>query len=185
MVLVDFFVTYDVYQDVSNKSNSTFDVSSNVVANLSSTLPNQENHKMFGGNYFMKSPLLAHNKSDGIWYTATIHAPPLKSCSLLAEVDVKKGRGSFDYPTEENKKIVVTVAWQQGRNTDVFLFRHWANWCSQTLRSFNQTTCLRILTKYCTFIQSICERYWQIRLNVSQPSDQEHGVFSFEFTHSQ
>ena len=108
MVLVDFFVTYDVYQDVSNKSNSTFDVSSNVVANLSSTLPNQENHKMFGGNYFAKSPLIAHNKSDGIWYTATIHAPPLKICSLLAEVDVKKGRGSFDYPTEENMKIVVT-----------------------------------------------------------------------------
>ena len=108
VVLVDFFVTYDEYQDVSNKSNSTFDVSSNVVANLSSTLPNQENHKMFGGNYFAKSPLIAHNKSDGIWYTATIHAPPLKIYSLLAEVDVKKGRGSFDYPTEENMKIVVT-----------------------------------------------------------------------------
>ena len=126
-----------------------------------------------------------HTTNQTVFGILQLFMPHLWKVALLAEVDVKKGRGSFDYPTEENKKIVVTVAWQQGRNTNVFLFRHWANWCSQTLRSFNQTTCLRILTKYCTFIQSICERYWQIRHNVSQPSDQEHGVFSFEFTHSQ
>ena len=91
MVLVGFFVTYEVYQGVSNKNNAIFDVTGNVVANLSSTLPNQENNKAFGGNYFTKSPLIAHNKSDGIWYIATIHVPRLKSCSFLAEVDVKKG----------------------------------------------------------------------------------------------
>ena len=86
VVLVDFFITYDVYQGVSNKSNATFDISGNVVANLSSTLWNQENHKA----KITKSPLIAHNKSDGIWYIATILAPHLKSCSFLAEVMWKR-----------------------------------------------------------------------------------------------
>ena len=102
VVSVDFFVTYEVYQGVANKNNAIFDVTGNVVANLSSTLPNQENNKAFGGNYFTKSPLIAHNKSDRIWYIATIHVPRLKSCSFLAEVDVKKGAVAL---TTQWKKI--------------------------------------------------------------------------------
>ena len=98
----------------------------------------------------------------------------------------EKGRGSFDYPTEENNKIVVTK-WP-GNKAVILTSSHWANWCSQTLRSFNQTTCLRISTKCCTFIQSICGRYWHVRYwqnNLSQPYYQEDGIFSFEFSHCQ
>ena len=66
-----FIYDFDVYQGCSNKSNSSFGVSGNVVVNLCSTLSKQENHKVFADN-FTSLPLIEHLKSDGIWYTGTI-----------------------------------------------------------------------------------------------------------------
>ena len=82
MVLVDFFVTYDVYQDVSNKSNSTFDVSSNVVANLSSTLPNQENHKMFGATILWNHHSL-HTTNQTVFGILQLFMPHLWKVALF------------------------------------------------------------------------------------------------------
>ena len=70
-----------------------------------------KNHKVFTDNFFTSLPLIQHLKSDGIWYTEIIHAPRLKIYRLLAAKDIKKkGRSSFYYRSDENRKIVV-VKW--------------------------------------------------------------------------
>ena len=55
-----------MYQGRSNKSNSTFGASGDAVANLCSTLPKQENHKVFADNIFTSLTLIEHLKSDGV-----------------------------------------------------------------------------------------------------------------------
>lgn len=47
------FYDFDVFQDRSNKCNSTFGVSGGVVANLGYTLPKQDSHKVFADNWFL------------------------------------------------------------------------------------------------------------------------------------
>ena len=66
---------------------------------------------MFADNFFTSLPLIEHLKSDRIWYSEIIRAPRLKICPLLAAKDIKKkGRSSFNYRSDENRKIVV-VKW--------------------------------------------------------------------------
>ena len=74
-----FLYDFDLYQGCSYKSNSIFGVSRDVVANLCSTFPKQENHKVSNDNFFASLSLIEHLKSDGIWYTGTICAPHLKN----------------------------------------------------------------------------------------------------------
>ena len=52
-----FLYDFDVYQSRSNKISSTFGVSGGVVAMLCSTLPKQENHKLFADNLFYQSTI--------------------------------------------------------------------------------------------------------------------------------
>ena len=63
---------FNVYQGCSNRSNSTFGESGDVVANLCPTLPKQESHTVFADNFFTTLPFIQHLKSDGVWYTGTI-----------------------------------------------------------------------------------------------------------------
>ena len=106
-----FLYDFGMYRGCSYKSNSTFGVSGNVGANLYSTLPKQENHKVPADNFFTRLSLLEQLKLDGIWYTRTICASHSKNCSVLAKKDVKKKeRCTFDYRTKETRKKVA-VKW--------------------------------------------------------------------------
>ena len=81
------------------------------MANLYSTLPKQENHKVLADNFSTRLSLIEQLKLDGIWYTRTICASHSKNCSLLAKKDVKKKeRCTFDYRTKETRKKVA-VKW--------------------------------------------------------------------------
>ena len=102
-----FLYEFDVYRGHSNKTNSTFGVSG-LVAMLCSTLPKQENHKVFAENSFYQSTIthrapqikqyLVYWNYSGIMF---------KKLPSVSKKDIKKKRrGSFGYHTEENRKII-------------------------------------------------------------------------------
>lgn len=77
-----------------------------VVLLLSQCQP--QNSYVFFDNYFASPGLLATLKQRKLNATCTIRANRTRQCPLLSEKQLKlKGRGAFDYRTDESKGVVV------------------------------------------------------------------------------
>lgn len=99
---------FEVYPCQSNNKETRFGVSGDAVDKLASTLPENENYKIFADNFLTNLLLIAHLNSKGIWYVGTASLARLKTCPLMANKDLKKkDRGSFDHCFEENRGIIV------------------------------------------------------------------------------
>ena len=99
---------FEVYTCQSNNKETRFGVSGDAVDKLASTLPENENYKIFADNFLTNLLLIAHLNSKGIWYVRTASLARLKTCPLMAHKDLKKkDRGSFDHCFEENRGIIV------------------------------------------------------------------------------
>lgn len=109
---------FDVYQGKSNRSNNTtsaLGVSSNVVLEMVSTLPDGHNFKVFADNFFTSLALVLELKQRSIFYVGTIRLNRMKQCPLLVVKDLKKqGRGSFDHRLDINSGVIA-VSWFDNR----------------------------------------------------------------------
>jgi hypothetical protein len=81
------------------------------VLKLSSTLPENENYKVYADNFFSGIEVAEELLQKGIHYTGTIRKNRLPGCDLKTEkVLEKEGRGSMDSMVEVNKNIIA-VRW--------------------------------------------------------------------------
>ncbi len=104
---------FDVYQGstAGKRNKSEFGVAANVVLNLCSTLPDQQQQKIYADNFFTSVPLLQKLAERGIQYVGTVRGNRLKNCLLQEEkVLKKKGRGSYDWKVENGSNIIA-VKW--------------------------------------------------------------------------
>ncbi|KAM8915388.1 piggyBac transposable element-derived protein 1-like [Spinachia spinachia] len=108
---------FDVYQGSVNgiRAKSELGLSGDVVMKLASTLPEGQNYKMYGDNYFTCVPLLVKLLGRGIHYVGTAKQVCLPNCNLEDEKRLKKkGRGSYDVKVEVNHNICA-VKWYDNR----------------------------------------------------------------------
>ena len=102
---------FEVYTFQSNNKETRFGVSGAAVDKLASTLPENENYKVFADNFLTNLLLIKHLNSKGIWYLGAASLARLKNRPLMANKDLKKeDRGYFDHCFEENRDIIA-VKW--------------------------------------------------------------------------
>ena len=93
------FYDFDIYQGKSkSNSDTSLDISADVVVNLTSLLPDKHNFKVFADNYFTSLALIVELRKCNIFFVGRIRGSQMKKCPLLSEKDLKKqGRGAFDF----------------------------------------------------------------------------------------
>ena len=111
-----FLYDFDLHTGAADKSLvSELGVTGDLVMQLASTLPSEENHKLFADNYFTSIPVVEELQSRGIQYLGTVRGNRLKGCVMKDEKTLKsEGRGSYDYRVEELTNVVA-VRWYDNR----------------------------------------------------------------------
>ncbi|KAK3849381.1 hypothetical protein Pcinc_043865 [Petrolisthes cinctipes] len=97
---------FDVYQGSGdNRSNkSGLEVAADVVLKLTSTLPDNNNFKVYADNFFTGLPLIEELQKHSIHYVGTARSNRVYNCSLQSDSDLQKGgRGSYER---------ITTLWQ-------------------------------------------------------------------------
>ena len=110
----------DIYQ---GKLKSIFvtslGISAGVVVNLTSSLPDKHNFKVFADNYFTNFPLIVELRKRNIYFVGTIRGSRTKKCPLLSEKDLKKqGRGAFDFQVDIASNVVA-VRWYDNKSVNL------------------------------------------------------------------
>ncbi|XP_050313662.1 piggyBac transposable element-derived protein 2-like [Anthonomus grandis grandis] len=81
-----------------------------VVMTLLGNLPKNVPFKICGDRYFSSLKLVNSLQKIEVGYTSTINGNRLENCPLPNKMQEKKGtRGSFDYSTDANSQITVTL----------------------------------------------------------------------------
>lgn len=108
---------FSVYQGSTGgrRANSELGVAGDVVLKLASTLPTNENYKIYADNFFSGIAVILKLKAMGIHYVGTVRANRLPNCRLREEKDLKKdGRGAYDSRVEQTDNLVA-VRWFDNR----------------------------------------------------------------------
>ena len=77
-----------------------------VVMQMASTLPENQNYKIFADNYFTSLALVTALKAKRIYYVGTVRSNRLHGCELKSEKELRKeGRGSIDSKVDSKSNI--------------------------------------------------------------------------------
>lgn len=91
--------------------------SSNVVARLTHSVPDNVNHKIYFDNWFTSVPLQVHLAKRGILSLGTVRLNRLFSCTMPNEKELKKrGRGSYvEKVATEDSIELSAVVWSDNK----------------------------------------------------------------------
>ena len=96
-------------------SESGIGISGDVVLRLTEGLPEGENYKVFMDNWFTSYQLIVELKKKGLLSVGTVRQNRIPGCVLKKDDELKKkGRGSYDFRTEQGQNIVA-VKWFDNR----------------------------------------------------------------------
>ena len=111
---------FDIYQGKPKSSfNTSLGISADEVVNLTSSLLDKHNLKVFAENYFTSFPLIVDLRKRNIKYVRKITGSRMKKCKLLSEKDVKKqGRGEFDFRVDIALNVVA-VRWYDNKSINI------------------------------------------------------------------
>ena len=85
-----FLYDFGIYQGkLKSISDTSLGVSADVVINLTSSLPDKHNFKVFADNFFTNLPLIVELRKRNIYFVGTIRGSRMKKCPLLSEKDLK------------------------------------------------------------------------------------------------
>ena len=86
-----FLYDFDIYQGkLKSISDTSLGISADVVVNLTSSLPDKHNFKVFADNYFTNLPLIVELRKRNIYFVGMIRGSQMKKCLLLSKKDLKK-----------------------------------------------------------------------------------------------
>ena len=85
----------------------SFGVSGNVVLRLTQNLNAASNFKVFFDNWFSSVALVECLKQKKMWSVGTIRLNRLKSCKMLTDQELKKGRGACDFKVDQEHGVII------------------------------------------------------------------------------
>lgn len=102
---------FEIYTGKNTCEDVGLGFSGDIVMALTSSLPEEQNFKVYFDNWFSSLQLAIALKARGIFCVGTIRNDRMAKCPLLTEKELKEnGRGSFDLTVEENENVAL-VRW--------------------------------------------------------------------------